>query len=275
MKMHPQIAMPASKEAPVFNDPALTPDQLRTRLRALFADADNTMLKGKATPQYMPSQTAREALHAVNPDMKIIAILRDPVERSFSHFRMVKRRTGEEGDFDREIKALLTPQAQQAGRQSAFDNRSDETPFIVAWSEYGRMLEPYVDTFGKDNVLVLYMSDLEQDGVALYKRLFDFLGVDSQWTCPEMTQAFHQGGDKKIINTNLIKSIPLVGAVVKFVFHLLPETLRFKITTRNIRPEPKSARALHPETAAALDRHFAPDQARLKSLTSGDGSTAA
>lgn len=273
MKMHPQIAMPTSKEAPVFNDPMLTPEHIRDRLKPLFPGAGNSKLKGKATPQYMPSRTAREALYAINPQVKIIAILRDPVERSFSHFRMVNRRNGDEGDFDSDITALLKADHLEKARTTPHDNRSDEADYIVAWSEYGRMLEPYFETFGKDNILVLYMADLERDGVALYARVFEFLGVDSSWTCPEMTKAFHKGGDKKLINTNLIKNIPLVGSVVKFVFHLLPETLRFKITTRNIRPDSKSARDLHKSATAALDQHFQADQARIRALTAEQSRT--
>ncbi|WP_299734053.1 sulfotransferase [uncultured Tateyamaria sp.] len=270
MKMHPDITMPVIKEAPVFNDPNLSADDIQTQLKTLFSDAARGTLKGKATPHYLPSQTAIDNIAAINPDIKLIAILRDPVERSFSHFRMNQRRIGQEGDFDAEVMALLDEGALDHARTLPYDARSDEAHYVVAWSEYGRMLDPYFARFPAANILVLSMADLEQDGVALYKRIFAFLGVDSNWTCPEMTQAFHKGGDKKVINTNLIKRLPVVGTLAKSLFHMLPESVRFQIATRNVRPEKKSVRDLYPAACARLDQHFAPDQDRIKALTTQD-----
>lgn len=269
MKMHPKITMPASKEVPIFNRTDLSPDEIAAKAASLFQGSPAGSLKGKASPQYLPSKTALENLYAINPKMKIIAILRDPVERSYSHFRMVKRRAGEEGDFDHEIFSLLEQDRLIQARATEHENKEDESAYIVAWSEYGRMLEPYFEKFGRENMLILYTRDLEQDGEAVYARIFDFLGIDRSWTAPEMTAVFHKGGDKPIVNVKKLKKIPVFGWLLKTTYNLLPGHLRYLISTRNIRAISKSARDLHPSTSALLDRHFAEDQSKIDRLVAG------
>ena len=91
LKAHPDIAMPVEKEVPFFTNKSCTVDDWGEFAGQHFAGCDN-QLWGKATPQYMCDPTTAARIHALMPDTKLIAILRDPVERTWSHYQMGRRR---------------------------------------------------------------------------------------------------------------------------------------------------------------------------------------
>src|SRR5664279_605597 len=80
-RIHPQIQMASLKETHFFDDDKhdwANPDY---RVLDAFYPVDDDRLRGEATPitAYWPPAVRR--LHAYNPDIKIILLLRDPVTR--------------------------------------------------------------------------------------------------------------------------------------------------------------------------------------------------
>lgn len=97
---HGEIGLPAIKEPHFFDDEAVDwskPDY--TAYHALFPRREETLLFGEATPITLYWPNAIERALAYNPYMKFIILLRDPVERAFSHWRMEKSRGGETEAF--------------------------------------------------------------------------------------------------------------------------------------------------------------------------------
>lgn len=265
LKMHPEIQMPEGKENPVLQRSDLSITQKKEMLRALFTPSDEGVLKGKATPQYMSSRVALESLREINPSVKIIAILRDPVERTFSHFRMERRRAGIDLNFEHEVDRLLDIQNLRIARQTEPTSEA-QGDYCVAWSEYGRQLEPYVADFGSANMLVLKTEDLKEFPEQVYKAIFEFLGIQKDWQSPEMGVIFHKGGDKPIINFKKLRRIPILGGVLKAAFNILPPKARYLINTRNIKANAQSARKEFPAVAVRLDRHFSHDTKLLRRI---------
>ena len=103
------------------------------------------------------------------PHAKLIAILRNPVERAYSDFLMY-RRDGKEklGDFAR----ALDEQSDRAARQ-------DPTGFYVSTGFYGRQLARYYDLFPADQIRVYLLEELTADSTRVLCRMFEFLGVDA------------------------------------------------------------------------------------------------
>jgi len=90
----------------------------------------------------------------------IMAIVRDPFDRAVSHWKHL-RQLGREPRPLRE--AILDPAA----------------PYL-AFSSYHRQLEPWVNTFGRKQVLVFRLEDYRADPAAVAGRVWDFLGVPSR-----------------------------------------------------------------------------------------------
>lgn len=261
LSRHPQIAMPSSKEVPVFNTRHADPNLLSMHLATLFPDRGRSaVIKGKASPQYLPSRLACEQIHQVNPNTRIIAILRDPVERAYSHYRMLIRRGQTNLSFPDLVSVLLSGNAPEAPTGPTLPADSFEVPYILAWSEYGRMLAPYIDRFTAQQVLVLKAENLERNPQATYEAILRFLGVDTTWKHPSMGQKFHRGGESPIIDFKRLRRVPVLGATLKAMFTFLPERVKYLINTRNIKVSNASARESFPKVAEILDEYFKQDQ---------------
>src|SRR2546423_473254 len=98
-----RLALPPHKEAPFFSEPS--PGDFRGYMRALFKEAPRGAKTGTVTPTYMvggpsaPVPVIAERIRAAAPDVKLVALLRDPVERAHSAWRMLVRRGEERRSF--------------------------------------------------------------------------------------------------------------------------------------------------------------------------------
>ena len=113
-------------------------------------------------------------LHEYLPDTKLIVVVRDPVERAFSHHRMYRRfyeggydREGPVGDFDTDIAAEL--QANQRGEPTRY----------LAPGIYIDLLEAWEAIYGRDRVHVLTTEDLSDPAAAAasLRRLESYLDL--------------------------------------------------------------------------------------------------
>ena len=96
LNQHPEICLPAGKEAHFFDRPAYPDGADRATVarhyRAKFPDALRGRIVGEATPIYMYLPFVTERVHRYNPAMKWILLLREPVARAVSHYRMSRER---------------------------------------------------------------------------------------------------------------------------------------------------------------------------------------
>ena len=96
---HPEIGMASPKEAHLFDSPKYssdwTPEQIDERYRPFLEHCTGAAVRGEATPIYMFLPEIAGELKRYNPDLKLIVLLRDPVERAISHFYMEKNRDKE------------------------------------------------------------------------------------------------------------------------------------------------------------------------------------
>ena len=193
---NPSLCMPPAKEAPYFTTPAY-PHDLRAFMRAVFKHAPPRARVGKVTPAYMlgvpgvPVTEVARRIRATAPDVRLVALLRDPVERAFSAHRMRVARGIEQRTFEEAVQALLEPSALERSRRDP-----DKNTYVVG-GEYGRILESYLDVFPREQLHVETTADLEQDPAAVVGRICAFLGVK-----PHVPQAigerFHPTGRPRL-----------------------------------------------------------------------------
>jgi Sulfotransferase domain len=178
---HPQIFMPDFKEpryfAPELRPPLLheTPDrpQRLERYLALFADAKPGQRAGEASPQYLRSPTAAARIAELNPDARMIVILREPAAfvRSF-HMQMVASHEEKEKDLR---KAVELEPARRANAGGGF-----LAPQLL-YSEhvrYAEQLRRLHASFPPEQVLVLVYEDFRRDNEATVRAVQRFLDVD-------------------------------------------------------------------------------------------------
>src|SRR5437667_3118215 len=96
LKQHPDVFMPALKEPHYFAQITPSHEQryLRTIVRdeaaylRLFLKAKGYPAIGEASPSYLWDANAPHRIRKAVPHAKIIILLRDPVERAYSHYLM-------------------------------------------------------------------------------------------------------------------------------------------------------------------------------------------
>ena len=275
LRGHPRINMPLEKEVPFFSGLDYCRSDWSGYSRQYFGEEDDR-LWGKATPQYLCDADAPERIKSMMPAVKLVVILRDPIDRSWSHYQMGKRRNTEFRDFDTAVGELLRPDGLVAGREGIVPTHAQgyesEGDYYVAWSEYGRMLKRYAALFEPDQLLVLFTEDLREDAAGTLDKLLEFIGLEPGYRPESFSQVIHQGGGSNRIPHGLRVWLRQRGTVYR-LWNLLPESrrgrLRFLYEQWNVRREPASPRLMSEQTESALRRHFAQDLSMLTDLALG------
>jgi hypothetical protein len=184
LRRHPQIYMPELKETWFFSSELRVPlserrfqgqpDTLEEYL-ALFADAGQDQRTGEATPSYLRAPRAAQRIADLQPDARIVAILREPASflRSL-HMQFVQTYVENESDFR---KAIALEQDRREGRH--IPPRSPQ-PRALVYSDivrYVEQLERYRAAFGSERVLVLIYDDFRNDNEATVRQVLRHLGV--------------------------------------------------------------------------------------------------
>jgi hypothetical protein len=184
LRQHPQIYMPGNKEPWFFADelhertpprPEGTPETLDQYL-ALFEDAQPEQRAGEATALYLWSHTSARRIAEVQPDARIVAILREPASflRSL-HLQFIQTYVETENDLR---KALALEPARRQGRSIP---RYTYWPKALLYSDHVRYVEQlrrYSACFSPEQMLVLIYDDFRADNQETVRRVLRFLDVD-------------------------------------------------------------------------------------------------
>lgn len=183
LRRHPEVVVSRPKELHYF-DRLFRKHDLDWYAEQ-FAPRKRHLAWGEATPSYLYETAARERLCATLPDTGIVAILRDPAKRAYSHY-WHSRRLGFE-----HIEVFEDALDAEADRLASGE-RSDMIRF--SYLDRGHYIDQISDLFerhGRDKVHVMLLDDLSGDArIPALEGLFGFLGVDTapahtieeQWT---------------------------------------------------------------------------------------------
>lgn len=174
LRQHPDIWI-AEKELHFFDDDGKY-DRMNDRV-----EIDNyekniptyrmTWMAGECTPIYMWHDQAPYRIRRYNPDMKIIVILRNPIERAFSHWHMeVERGWEKEKDF---AVAIREEMGFKVGK-----SKQDAIRSYVSRGFYSYQIIRLWRLFGTDNIHLIFSSTLRKYPDGALNRARYFLGVE-------------------------------------------------------------------------------------------------
>jgi len=272
LRNHPRIAMPLEKEVPFFTGDDCSTESWQAFALDQFGSGQEDKLWGKASPQYMSDPNAAARIHELMPGIKLVAILRDPIQRTWSHFRMGQRRDTEHREFSEAIASLLAATGPEAGHSPALPDHAEgyqsEADFYVAWSEYGRILKEFAACFDPGQLLVLYTEELENDPAATLDRLLEFIGLPVGFRPPTLGEVIHRGGASNRI-PHAVRGWLRDRKLLYRLWQLLPDAhrgrLRFRYEQWNVRKngDPMS---LPDNLHDQLRKHYGEDIRSLLSL---------
>lgn len=272
LKMHPQVYMSPRKETRFF---AVYQEELNYRgpgdltryyfvrdlnsYRALFEGVTNEIAIGEASPWYLYLPQAARRIKEHIPDVKLIAILREPVARAYSHFwHSIRENIEPITDFEEAI--------------AAEDNRIKNN-----WSQhwhykqrglYYAQLKHYYELFKAEQIKVCLYDDLVNDPVSLMRDIYRFLGVDDRFI-PNVSQKHNVAAvPKNYTLARLLKrSHPVKSLFSSFILTpKLRSLLKNYLLKLNHRSQPK----LKPEMRNKLLDEYREDILKLQNLLERD-----
>ncbi len=170
LRQHPDICLSDKKEVHFFDrDSAFVGGESDySEYHAHFQPTDGQIV-GENTPVYLYWQPAAERIARYHPGMKLIAVLRNPIDRAFSHWQMTTRNGDETWSFGEAIRR--ESERCGAGGQHRFFSYVDR-------GRYADQLRRYRALFPTDQMLILQSEELRSDPEGVFQRLTDFIGVE-------------------------------------------------------------------------------------------------
>lgn len=173
LREHPGVRMCTPKEAHFFDDESIDwRGPPYGRFHSMFEPAADGVLRGEATPIYLYWPESLERVRRYRPDMRLILLFRDPVERAWSHWKMETDRGWEREPFAwcvREGRARVADAFAPPGAHRVFS--------YVERGFYGAQLERALGLFGRDQLLLLRSEDLKREPEDVLDRVTAFLGL--------------------------------------------------------------------------------------------------
>jgi hypothetical protein len=290
LRQHPQLALPVNKEMPYFSHDRIYSGGFAQYVSRALPQADPARRWGTVTPHYMygaveePSatsplnygdeRTVPQRIHRYLPDIRLLAILRDPVERALSHHAMTVMNGRDNRAVDRAMSDLLAPEAVIRSRRVI-----QESDSYITRGEYGRILSGYLDVFSSDRLLVIYAEDLKANPAALLRRVFKFLDVETSFVPDNLGAVYRPRGAVRRLQHLDLGAARTAAANSRAISRTwwsipLPARRRLEIAFDKIAYEldlwnRRSASELpgpRPETLRKLRGHYAQDVARLEEI---------
>jgi hypothetical protein len=200
LKQHPQISMSSIKETNYFAyDPGTQHRFLHSEkmdfpvkdlktYQKLFSIHPSTVAIGEASPIYLWHPSAPGNINELIPDAKLIAILRNPVDRACSaymHYVSI-------GMEKRTFAAAMAEEAQhKINGQWPLG-----TMIYVGLGFYFQQLTRYLNYFDREQILIFLYDDFQADPVQVMQKIFSFIGARASFV-PDMRGRYNSSGMPK------------------------------------------------------------------------------
>lgn len=193
LRSHPRLWFPEDKEAPFFAKDEVFRRGWDTFAAERFAGAPPDALWAKVTPRYLGDLHVPARIRAVMPDVRMAAILRNPIDRAYSKYRLLVRHGLESRSFAEVVEAQLDPAALARARSERVPIRQA----LLARGEYGRLLDGYLEHFPRQQLLLLLTDDLAREARQVVDQVLDFLGLDGGSWAAVLERRHYVGGDRQ------------------------------------------------------------------------------
>lgn len=227
------VATPGTYQA-LYASP---PPAAMTTLGASAPEASPVAFGEASVTNFMPR--ACERLHEYVPNVKLIAILRHPVERAYSQFIHARRMGWEPRTH---FGAALAAEANRMAQQWV-------PPFYYTYfSQYAARLAPYFAAFPRDQIRIYRYEAWQMRPQAVLQDIFTFLGVEQTFQ-PVIEPHLNSGQLPRPLLQTLVR---LLRTGKPWLAHWLPQTWQRAVGQRLV----QQSFAPPPPLSLALRRQF-------------------
>lgn len=255
LNQHPQIGMSLKKETHFFIGPeniaypAKRIDRLDDYER-LFDLAFK--VRGEASPSYSAypmHQGAPERIVKLVPDAKFIYLVRDPIDRTVSHYM---HRVAMEGE-------------RRSLREALGDLTDRSSPYLCP-SLYASQLDHYLRCFRRERILVIDQADLLTDRRGTLREIFAFLSVAETFYSSELDTERGVSSERRVYRPSYVR---FAKRAAGSPLRLLPRSTRRSLrrSVERVLWPPLERPSLDTELRTRLEDLYVGDVDRLRALT--------
>ncbi|QBD81743.1 sulfotransferase [Ktedonosporobacter rubrisoli] len=184
---HPNIISARMKEVHFFDQhfrkgPAWYQGHFPTRVHKSYVERmrKEVFITGEGSPEYLFYPHPAQKVAALLPNVKLIALLRNPVDRAYSQYRHNIRWGHETFSFEDALN--LEEERTREGRARVqidpnYHSFSYQRAAYLARGIYAEQLERWLNLFPRERMLIIRSEDFYRDSSAIYKEVLAFLGV--------------------------------------------------------------------------------------------------
>ncbi|MEQ9549037.1 MAG: sulfotransferase [Coleofasciculus sp. G3-WIS-01] len=266
LNQHPQIYMSPVKETNFLEKNwEEIEDQRKAKIDTfekycqLFTGVKDEIAIGEASPNYLfHYESSSERIKRYVPNAKLIAVLRNPIDRAYSDYLMHIR--------DAIGKGKRTSLSEQ------IKYRADKS-FLILKGFYYKHLQHFYEEFDRDKIKVYLYDDLSKDPVEFMQNMYRFVGVDDTFL-PDVSKKAQvaQVPKNTAVNNILRQQNPLRTMVSSGLRFILPLEVRQNLRSRLIQmnSQDKKAAPLSPEDRQQLIELYREDILKLQDLIQRD-----
>ena len=236
LSQHPDVFVPHDKEIPYFHDDSYFQKGLDYYKKQFDGWKGETMVGLAPVNTFFYAEKAAPRLYEYNPSMKLILILRNPIDRAYSHYWYCRRNALESTSFESAMTREL--QLIESGCR-------EEMPcvYYISHGFYYEQLEVYLKYFPLDKFLILFYDELKSNPRAVMQRIYLYLGIE---------ETYINGIGRK----HNVASIPRIASLHKLVYQQNP----LKRIYKSILPENLQQYAQRTLVSRLLKKNLIPTQ---------------
>jgi len=268
LTQHPDVFLPRRKELHFFSHPELRANSrgpgdrhllrsvcaTRAEYERWFEGAGRARAVGEVSPSYLyyADAAASRMLEHLGP-VRIVVVVRDPVEKAFSQYMHLVRDDRERLPFSAALAA---------------EEERTRDAWAVLWryagsSLYAPGIRRFREVFGPENVRVIVNEDLRADAASVLAGLFEFVGVDPRFR-PDTRREHHRSGRPR--SRLLARALAQPGPLASAARALLPDGWRARVRSLLQSANTGAKGELDAAARRALRERFAPDVLEVERL---------
>ncbi len=159
LKEHPDVYIPEIKEVSFFSSHYSKGIE---HYASFFRYVENEKAVGEISPEYIYTEGCHQLIYKHLPNIKMILILRNPIDRAYSVFEFFSKKNGSKITFEAFI---------------------ESNPEVIEAGLYSQQLKKYFSLFDRNQFLILLFDELSNDNLNAIKNVYEFLEIDTEF-CP-------------------------------------------------------------------------------------------
>jgi hypothetical protein len=272
LRQHPQIAMSHIKETNYFaylasqlnaeykvKTPSNWPVRSMTEYEALFETKKGTKAIGEASPFYLYAPGVAQQIKLHLPNVKLILILRNPIERAYSAYLKNRR----EGIESRSFEGAIEQEIRDPSNTVSSEN------FYIRAGMYFEHISHYLQYFDRSQIKIVFHKNLQEIPLLFLEELYKFLDVDTKFPA-DVSVRFNEAMPPLIIKNTSARQF--MKTVTHRIRKYLPQKLYFSLiklkymVNKKIDPYPTLPR----QTRLLLRDQYMQDVQHLQGLLGAD-----